>query len=253
VSLGIFLTVLGALVGFLSYLMGIVPILAFGLASFLLGILVLYLPERVDSVAGRLATDSSLPSLLNIENLLEDLDLDERGIYIPTSGLGVCPRVFVPLEETEATRRPPVSLASSRRVFVTVGQNPEDRGVLLNAPGSGILAALEQSLRLDLAKTTMDDMSGNLDSGFKALGIGRVTNIEHQDAAVTVQIELDGLIDLEAKLRNVAPRLVVQVGTPVTSAVASAVSKAAAKYVTLKSAVLDPQSKKISINLKVGT
>jgi hypothetical protein len=106
-SIGIFMTVLGALVGFVSYMMGVVPILAFGLGVFLLGILVLYLPERTVSLAATLATDSSLPSLLNIENLLEDLDLNEKGIYIPASGLGVCPRVFVPLEETEATRQPP--------------------------------------------------------------------------------------------------------------------------------------------------
>lgn len=150
ISIGIFLAVIGAIVGFLSYLMGIVPMLAFGLASFLIGILVLYLPERRGTIAARLAMESSLPSLLNIENLLEDLDLDERGIYIPASGLGVCPRVFVPLAETEATRQPPVGLVSSRRIFVTVGKNPEDRGVLLDAPGSQILVALEQSLRRSL-------------------------------------------------------------------------------------------------------
>jgi hypothetical protein len=253
VSVGIFLTALGALVGFLSYLMGIVPMLAFGLGSFLLGILVLYLPERRESIAGRLATNSSLPSLLNVENLLEELDLDEKGIYIPASGLGVCPRVFVPLGETQATKQPPVGLVSSRRIFVTVGKNPEDRGILLDAPGSEILTALEQSLRLDLAKASFDDLGANLNSGFKALGIGKVTNFEHQDTTVTIQIELTSLLDLEAKLRNLAPRLVTQVGTPVASAVAAAVSKAAAKYVTFKSTALDLPRKKISINLKMGT
>jgi hypothetical protein len=253
VSIGVILTTLGAVVGFLSYLMGIVPMLAFGLASFLLGILVLYLPERRESIASRLATDSSLPSLLNIENLLEDLDLDERGIYIPASGLGVCPRVFVPLAETQATKQPPVELVSSRRIFVTVGENPEDRGVLLDAPGSQILITLERSLRQDLAKTNLDDLGAHLDSGLKALRIAEVTNFEYKDALVTIQMKLLGLIDLETKLRNVAPRLVAQVGTPVTSAVAAAVSKATAKYVTFKSTVLDLPNKKVSVNLKLGS
>lgn len=253
VSIGIFLAALGAVVGFLSYLMGIVPMLAFGLASFLLGILVLYLPERRESVAGRLATDSSLPSLLNVENLLEELDLDERGIYIPASGLGVCPRVFVPLAETPATKQPPVGLVNSRRIFVTVGKDPDDRGILLNAPGSEILAAVERSLRIDLAKVSLDDLGADLNSGFKALGIGQVTKLERQETVVRIQIELTTLVDLEAKLRNVAPRLVAQVGTPVASAVAAAVSKAAARYVTFKSTVLDVPSKKISITLKLGT
>jgi hypothetical protein len=252
VSIGIFLTVIGAVIGFLSYLMGIVPMLAFGLASFLIGILILYLPERRGAIAARLATESSLPSLLNIENLLEDLDLDERGIYIPASGLGVCPRVFVPLADTEATRHPPVGLVSSRRIFVTVGKNPEDRGVLLDAPGSQILVALEQSLRTDLSKTRLDELGAAFNSGFRALGFARAASFEHDDAMVKIQIELTELIDLETRLRNVAPRLVAQVGTPVTSAVAAAVSKAAGKYVTFKSAILDLPNKKVSINLKLS-
>lgn len=252
ISIGIFLTVIGAVVGFLSYLMGIVPMLAFGLASFLIGILVLYLPERRGAVAARLAMDSSLPSLLNIENLLEDLDLDERGIYIPASGLGVCPRVFVPLADTEATRQPPVGLVSSRRIFVTVGKNPEDRGVLLDAPGSQILVALEESLRTDLSKTKLDELGAAFNSGFRAIGIAKVASFEHDDTTVRIQIELTNLIDLETRLRNIAPRLVTQVGTPVTSAVAAAVSKAAGKYVTFKSAILDLPNKKVSINLKLS-
>jgi hypothetical protein len=252
ISIGIFLTVVGAVIGFLSYLMGIVPMLAFGLASFLIGILVLYLPERRGTIAANLATESSLPSLLNIENLLEDLDLDERGIYIPASGLGVCPRVFVPLADTEATRQPPVGLVSSRRIFVTVGKNPEDRGVLLDAPGSQILVALEQALRTDLSKTKLDELGAAFNSGFRALGFARAASFEHDDAVVKIQIELTELIDLETRLRNVAPRLVAQVGTPVTSAVAAAVSKAAGKYVTFKSAILDLPNKKISVNLKLS-
>jgi len=232
--------------------MGIVPMVAFGLASFLVGVLVLYLPERRGSIASRLATNSSLPSLLNIENLLEDLDLDERGIYIPASGLGVCPRVFIPLAQTQATRQPPVGLISSRRIFVTVGNSPEDRGVLLDAPGSQILAALERSLRIDLAKTKLDDLGADLNSGFKALGIAKLTNFEYRATMVRIQMELTGLLGLETKLRNVAPRLVAQVGTPVASAVAAAVSKATGKYVTFKSSVLDPSDRKISINLKLS-
>jgi hypothetical protein len=252
VSVGIFLTTMGVLVVLLSYLMGIVPMLAFGLASFLVGILILYLPGRSVSVAGRLATDSSLPSLVNTEKLLEDLDLDERGIYIPASGLGVCPRVFVPLADTQATRQPPVGLVNSRRIFVTVGRNPEDRGVLLDAPGSQILIALEQSLRIDLAKTKLENLNVDLNSGLKSLGIAKVISFEQQDNNVRIQVELISFVDLEQKLRNVAPRLVAQVGTPVSSAVAAAVSKATGKYVTLKSAVLDLSNKTVGLNLKLS-
>jgi len=249
---GIFLITVGAIVGLLSYFMAIVPMLAFGLASFLIGIMVLYLPESRGSIAGRLATDSSLPSLLNIEKLLEDLDLDERGIYIPASGLGVCPKVFVPLAQTPATERPPLGLGGSRRIFVTVGKNPEDRGILLDAPGGQILFALENSLRADLAKVELGNLGTDLNSAFESLGIAKVTTLEHQDTTITIEMKLTALLELEERLRNLAPRLVAQVGTPIASALAAAVSKVTGKYVKFKSAVLQVPEKKLTINLKLS-
>lgn len=251
VSVGIFLATVGGVIGTLSYLMGIIPMLALGVASVLIGIMVLYLPES-NTVRDKLATDSSLPSLLNIEKLLEDLELDERGVYIPTSGLDVSPKVFVPLVQTPATKRPPLRLTQSNRIFVTVGKNPEDRGILLDAPGSQILAALEQAIHLDLTNTHLDSLRSDLDSGFRALGIAKVTSLEYQDASVRIVMDLSALINLETKLRNLAPRLVSQVGTPIASAIAAAVSKATGRYVTVGSEVLDLTKRELSINLRLN-
>ena len=252
VSIGIFLMTLGGLVGFVSYLMEIIPMLAFGLASLLIGIMILYLPESNRSITSKLATDSSLPSLLNTEKLLEDLDLDERGIYIPVSGMGVCPKVFVPLVQTRATERPPVGLSSSSRIFVTVGKNPEDRGILLDAPGSQILSSLERSLGRDLAEIPLEDLQTNLDSAFRTLDIAKATTLTYQESTVSIETELMALLDLEEKLRNTAPRLVAQIGTPVASALAAAVSKSTAKYVTFKRAVLQLPSRRLSISLRLS-
>jgi len=245
------LAALGGIVAMLSYLMGIVPMLAFGLASFLIGIMIIYLPES-GTIPASVASDSSLPSLLNIEKLLEDLDLDERGIYIPTSGLGVSPKVFVPLAQTPTTKRPSLGLAQSRRIFVTVGKNPEDRGVLLDAPGSQILSSLERTLRVDFANEGSENLENRLDSGFRALGIGNVPHLELEESSVRIEIGLISLVELEMKLRELAPRLVAQIGTPTASAAAAAVSKATRRYVTFKSEVLDLADRRIDIDLKLS-
>jgi hypothetical protein len=250
--LGVFLLAFGAIVSVVSYLSGLIPMLAFGLGSLLIGFMILYLPES-ESMGGVVETSMVLPSLLNIEKLLEDLDMDQRGIYIPIGGVGVSPRVFIPLAITPATKKPPVGLASSRRIFVTVGKNPEDRGILLDAPGSQILIALEQSLRVDLAKVQLDDLENTLNSGFETLGIAKVAGLVRGDDTAQVDLQLTGLIDLETKLRNTAPRLVAQVGTPVVSTVAAAFSKATGRYVTLRAAVLDQSKGKLTIGLKLGT
>ena len=241
----------GGIVGFLSYLMGIVPMLALGLAAFLVGIMILYLHES-ESIPGSVATDSILSLLLNIENLLGDLDLDEKGIYIPASGLGASPKVFVPLALTPATMSPSLGLSQSHGVFVTVGKNPEDRGILLDAPGAGIMTALERSLRLDLAKARFEDLKVDLDSGFKALGIGRVVSLGRGDATVTVEIELTALVELETKLRNLAPRVSAYIGTPIASAVAASLSKATGRYVMMKNADFDLPNRRISITVQLS-
>lgn len=250
--IGIFLTVLGMVVGLSSFLMGIIPMLAFGLGSVLIGILTLYLNES-DAIGGRLATALILPSLLNIEKLLEDLDLDQRGIYIPVSGLSVSPRVLVPLALTAATRTPPVGLMNSRRIFVTVGKNPEDRGILLDAPGSQILSALERTLQIDFAKVEFANLAHDLNSGFESLGLAKVTSLIAEDENVSVELMLTSLVELEIRLRNQAPKVVAQIGTPITSALAAALSKATGRYVTLKTAVLDQASNKLAISMRLGT
>jgi len=249
--IGIFLTVLGIVVG-LSSLMGIIPMLAFGMGSVLIGILILYLNES-DLIGGSLVASLVLPSLLNVEKLLEDLDLDQRGIYIPVSGLSVSPRVLVPLALTPATKTPPVGLTNSRRVFVMVGRNPEDRGILLDAPGSQILSALERSLRIDFAKLQLDDLAQNLNAGFEALGLGRVTSFLTEEETADVELILTGLVELEMRLRNQAPKVVAQIGTPIASAVVAAFSKSTGRYVSLKTTVLDQGSNKLGISMRLGT
>ena len=247
---GIFLMAAGGLVGALSVLMGITPMIAMGLASLLIGVMVLYLPLS-ESYVRTLTTNLSLPSLLNIEKLLEDLDLVERGIYIPTKGYASSPRVFVPLARTPATDRPTLELLRSNKIFVTVGRNPEDRGILLEAPGSGILQDLERAIHADFSQTEMENLASNLDSGFRSVGLGRIVRVERHEASMIITMKVNALDDLEMKLRSEAPRLVAQIGTPVSSAVASAVSKVAGKYVVFKSTAYSPPDKKVTIKLRL--
>jgi Double zinc ribbon len=248
---GIFLATLGVIVSVPSFFMNIVPMVVFGMACFLIGFMTLYLSES-GAISSVLTTASIVPSLTNIERLLEELDLDGRGIYIPASGLGICPKVFVPLAVTPATKRPPIALNGSRRIFVTVGRNPEERGLLLEAPGSQILETIERVQHIDLSKVQLDDLAANLTSGFKALGIAIEAKLEQKDASITIQIILSSLLELELRLRYAAPRVVAQIGTPVASAAAAAVSKATGKYVTFGHAVFDPATKTVGMTLKTG-
>lgn len=97
----------------------------------------------------------------------------------------------------------------------------------------------------------MEDLQTYLDSAFRTLDIAKATTLTHQDSTVNIETELTALLDLEETLRNLAPRLVAQIGTPIASALAAAVSKSTAKYVTFKNAVLQLPSRRLSISLKL--
>ena len=251
-SVGIFLVTFGGITAAVSFLIGVTPTLALGLAALLVGIMTLYLPEPVEKLAERLASDSSVPALLNVENLLDDLSLNEKGIYIPAAGLGVCPKVFVPLTQTPLTRRPSRDLNNSRRVFITLDEKTREGGILLEAPGRNLLSELEQSLKLDLSKVDVNNLREKLESGFKLLEISKSVVLERgDDETLTFQTELNALGNLEVKLSKLTPRVAEQIGTPVSSAIAAAVSKSTGEYVVFRQVSINATDKKITATLEL--
>jgi hypothetical protein len=239
--------VVGATVGIFSFLNNIIPLTAFGLGTFFLGVMIIFLPESATFRSDRTALLSSLSSLMNLEALIEDLDINSQGIYIPTTGFGTVPKVVLPITELDT---PPLTLmrfAHSNRVFVSVGANPRDRGILLNPPGGAILTALESSLQLDLSTIPTADLEARLNFGFEVLGISKKTTVTGGEDDLTIELQLTSLLELEERLRTNAPRMVKQIGTPLTSAVASALSKAKRKYVKLADSTL--QNSRLAIHL----
>ena len=248
-ALGIFMLVAGAIVSIFSFLAYIIPLIAFGLGTFFLGIMILFLPESASFKSDRMALLTSFSSLMNLEALIEDLDVTSQGIYIPTSGFGAIPKVVLPIAESAT---PPLGLmrfAHSNRFFVSVGANPRDRGILLSPPGGALLTALESCIQRDLSTIQATEIETRLNFGFEVLGISKKSTIRGEGDDRTVELQLTSLLELEKKLRASAPRLVKQVGTPLASAVASALSKAEKKYVKLTDATL--QNSRLVIRLSL--
>jgi len=214
-----------------------VPILALGLGGLILGAMTLLIPESMSAKAGRFATFSSLPALLNIEALIVDLDVSSRGIYIPTSGFGIIPKVLVPLNDSvldTLTPFPKSKLSRSRRFFVTLGTGMFERGILLYSPGEEIVQAVESCLQLDVGTIKFSELADRIGFVFEMLGISRRgLSLELEGSTIQFKMDLMSLVDLEERLRAVTPRLVEQIGSPMTSAVAATVAKVTGKFVRL--------------------
>ena len=245
--------VLGVMVGVFGYVIGIIPILALGLGSLLLGVIILTLPEPTTSKADRLVILSSLPSLLDIDALLEDLDIESRGIYIPISGFGAVPKVLLPVKESTPPLLPPTRLTRSRRVFLTLGRKQDERGILLNPPGGEIVRALENLLQVDLATLKLEEFATRIGFGFETLNIStRTMNVQVDGTAVRVNMQSITTSNLEERLRSEAPRLVAQIGSPVTSAIAAAISKVTGKHVRINDSNFDGSKLNIALEVLEG-
>jgi len=150
--------------------------------------------------------------------------------------------VLVPLRDSALAALalfPRPRLSRSRRVFVTLGTGLYDRGILLYAPGGEILQAVESCLQLDLGSIKLDDLAGRLGFGLEMLGIAkREVLLRMEESTVKFELNLLQLVDLEERLRSEAPRLVEQIGSPLTSAVAAAVAKVTGKFVRVLSSAL---------------
>jgi len=249
-TVGIFILVLGTLLSVFGYLIGIVPVMALGLGALILGVMLVFLPEPMSSKAGTLAILCSLPSFLDLEAFLQDLDIAPRGIYIPVAGFGAVPKVLIPMTDSAPSISPPPKLARSNRVFITLGRNTNQRGILLRPPGAEIISALENLLQLDLSTIKLDELSGRMGFAFEMLGISkRTVGVQMEETAVRVQMSLVSLVDLEERLRSEAPRLVEQVGSPLTSAIAGAVSKVTGKYVRLSDSSINGSNLIVTLEL----
>lgn len=250
-SVGVFLIAFGGLTAVASLVVRLTPTLALGLSCLLIGIMTLYLPEPTERLAERLASDSSIPLMLNLENLLNDLAMNEKGVYVPVSGLGVCPKVFVPLTKTGRSRKPPRNLNDSRRVFITLDEKTREGGLLLEAPGRNLLSELELIMSTDFSKSEIGALRDKLEQGLKILEISRSVMLEKRgDRTFAVETELDTLGELEAKLFKLTPRVADQIGTPVVSAIAAAVSKSTGQYIMLKDLSMNPANRKITTTLE---
>jgi hypothetical protein len=249
---GLFLFVFGGVTAGVSIFIAVTPVLVLGLASMLLGVMTLFLREPVQKSVERLASELGIPALLNIENLLDDLSLNEKGIYIPATGLAVCPKVFVPLTRTHSNRRPPRNLNNSHKVFVILNEKTGEGGLLLEPPGRNLLSELELTAKLDMSKVDISNLGDKLESNFRLHEISKSLSLERRDEqTVAFRTELDLVSNLEIKLASLTPRLADQVGTIVSSAIAAAVSKSTDRYVTFRNCSISPADRTISAVLEL--
>ncbi|MGA3200017.1 MAG: hypothetical protein ABSD89_11515, partial [Halobacteriota archaeon] len=180
--------------------------------------------------------DLNLSSVIVVDDLLRDLRVKNRGVYLPSSMTGTNVKVFIPLRrEYEVPAK--VHLTEDRAFLIDLA-NPAQEGVLLKPLGYHLFAHTTRDLKVDWRDThaeTEDDKEPQQDREQEArdtlaekLNDVLVKGLELADKVVVSQS--DG--ELNVRLKNTpyigtchsvgeeAPQVCEQIGCPLCSLIA---------------------------------
>lgn len=199
-----------------------VPLTALALAVILLGVISLLLARSLPSVPPQAAELLLHAGLENVARLLEEIGLDSKAIYLPARLSGGKPRALLPLQSNPV--QPEISRPLLNRLIADFGPRPEDIGILVTTPGTGVMELLE---------TRPGATSSELEAGLARVLIGML------DLATAVQVsQQDGSVTVTMTgVRLASPDLWIYqaLGTPLASLAATLVAEGLGKPVTIRS------------------
>jgi hypothetical protein len=212
--LGLCLVLTGSLLSLVSYfILNSIPLTALGISTLFLAGITYAIgtgQPKIPPEASALLLQSGTE---NISELVEELGLKSKAVYLPSSITGGKPRALIPLHSN-----PPYpqlgKIAFPKRLIVKYGANPEDMGLLVTTAGSTVsetIASKPDATDADLESTLTSVLSGNVNLA--------------DNAKITID---DDIIHVEVsnpRLENKKMWIYESLGTPLASIVASAIAQ----------------------------
>ena len=248
--LGIAFLIFGLGLSTVSFLIQASLFASLGLASFLIGLLLIYIPtER--TVSPQLVSASCLSSLVNLNSLLEELGVDSKAVYLPTRKEVHQPCAFLPLVRNLDSSSAFLKRLDEDGLFVVNSQDPHQSGLALVPPGSSLVTLIERESGIDFYNERLDEIENALRTGLvEALEIAEDVRVMFMNESVLVEVGPLISEELCGMQSKVAHSLCSQVGCPLCSAVICAVTKAAKRPVSVIK-ILPLQGHKTSIELEL--
>jgi len=235
--LGLGLILGGGLLALLSYFVLVsVSLTATGVSAIIIGGVSLALARgelRIPPEASAILLEAGLD---NISAIIEEIGLDSKAIYLPSSLTSGKPQAFIPLNSNLHTRKFEKPLP--KRLIVKFGPNPDDMGILLTTPGSAISGTIT---------SRPDQSEGDLEAALESVLVGTVNLVD----SARVNMDNEKIIievsnpRLEYKKSVVYERL----GSPIASMVASIAAEVLHKPVSIVRE--EPEKSKCVIELKL--
>jgi uncharacterized Zn finger protein (UPF0148 family) len=249
--LGASLVAFGVVTAAASMLVGALNLGGLGLASFLIGLLLVYLNSG-PSFAPELVEASVLSSLANVERVLRELGPDTKAVYLKMRDRLDVPMVFIPLEENPAPSSE-LSLADEDRFLIMDPDDPHKTGLLFEAPGGSLLTLMEKESGVNFIDLTQEDFLDPLRSGLlESLEVATDLKAIIAPEGVKFRIKDGALRGLSQSVAKSAPNVASRLGCPICSAAICATVKAVKSDMILEEAAHHRGSHAVTLKFARG-
>jgi hypothetical protein len=218
--LGAFCVPLGIVMLIASVLFGAASLSGIGLAPFIIGLLLLYLPfQPVD--APQLLQGVVMSSVANVERALRDLAPDTKAVYLRIQDRDDTPMVLLSLHDT------PVSEVDKLDRFLLVSRNDGgESGLLLEAPGASLLKLMERESGIDYFDTDRENLVESLKSGMvETLEVLGNVQGDFTNEGLRLLMKDGALGKFANSLASSAPIMTSRLGCPICSLAICAAAK----------------------------
>lgn len=216
----------------------------FGLAMVFWGVILLYITP-VKHVPLALLNASANANDNNIERILSEFNLTEKGIYLPPRNLKNIEFNLIFVPQTSKTPLP-----TSEEATETLFSNKKN-GVILTPPGLALSRLFELEFGSSFTKTDF----AHLQQTFPKLLVDNLEiaeNIEIQMHEDIITIEITGsILNAVCQETNNQPKTHAQVGCLLTSAFACILAKATGKPITIQSETRNIETKTTVIKYSI--
>lgn len=216
----------------------------FGLAIIFWGAILLYLtPSK--HVPLTLLNASTEAAVSNIERVISDLDLDQKGIYLPPDNLRNIDFSLVFIPKTSKTPLPSLE-ESDKRFFAK-----EKNGMFFTAPGSALSNLFEKELGFSFTKTDLSQIQDRLPKLLvEDLELAQDAEICIEENTVILKVSKN-ILDEICRQTDFQPKTHKQVGCLFSSAVACALAKATGKPVIIQNETRNAQTETTVIEYRI--
>jgi hypothetical protein len=206
-----------------------------GIGALFVGAVTVFLnTERF--ISQKVAEDLNLSSVIVVDDLLRDLRVKNRGVYLPSSMTGTNVKVFIPLRrEYEVPAK--VHLTEDRAFLIDLA-NPAQEGVLLKPLGYHLFAHTTRDLKVDWRDAPIETegaeepqqdrepQAGNTlteklqDVLVKGLELADKVDVSQNDGELSVRLHNTPYTGTCHSIGEEAPQVCEQIGCPLCSMIA---------------------------------